>query len=851
MKAANLKVNGRSCPLGIEDVQPTLRWVCDGGLRQTAFLVRCADENGALLWDSGRVESSRMRCVYEGAALKSGQRVNWSVVLWDENGQPGEAESSTFEMGLLSAADWTASWIAGVDTDREERLPPDCYRKDFSLHAPVRSARLYMTACGVYTASLNGQRLPGYLAPGTTEYETRLHYQTYDVTALLQEDNRLEVSVADGWFKGKIGSSNNQYFFGRQLKLLAQLHILYADGTEGTVGTDESWRWSSDGPIRYADLKDGEVVDMRKRPSYSAFACLSDYSVRPTASQAPGISEHEAFEPKLLISPSGAKILDFGENLAGTIHVTVNAHDGQRIRLCMTETLDHGEFTDITLRQTQEGMPETRQEIVLTCREGENRYEPSFFYSGFRYALVEGLDEVDPKDFTAYAIYTDLRFTGDFSCSNEDIDRFFRNTIRSMKGNFADVPTDCPQREKSGWTGDAQVFCKTASYLADTEAFYRKWLQDVRDCQREDGRVENVCPKVRRNDERDALNGAVGWADAAVIIPYTLWRLYGEERIIWENLDLMLGWRDYMISAAADKSWYQLPEGNPLRPQLPVSPWQKYVVESRIHWGEWCEPGVNSGAELIKPKPELTAAYMHYSMGLLAEMLRAIGKTEDASLCKEYAEGARKAYNHYFVKDGHIDAPRQAPMVRALALGLLDGEAEKSVAADLNADAVRRDYHVGTGFLSTPFVLGVLAEHGYLDTAYRMLENTDAPGWLAMVKQGATSIWENYIAYDENGSPLLQSMNHYSPGAVCAFLFDSVCGIRIAGENRFGIAPQPGGTLTRAEASFDSPYGLVKSSWKKADDGYHYCISIPANTSAELRLPGKESIELLSGEHRF
>ena len=415
------------------------------------------------------------------------------------------------------------------------------------------------------------------------------------------------------------------------------------------------------------------------------------------------------------------------------------------------------------------------------------------------------------------------------------VNQFVRNTVWSLKSNFVDVPTDCPQREKSGWDGDAQLFVKTASYFSDDAAFFRKWLRDVRDCQRKDGRVANVSPSAHKFQDKEPLCGSVGWADAAVIIPYTLWKLYGDDRILYENYDLMCGWMDYVIKAAEDKFLKRmsfLPPANKMfRPYyVAKSPLEKYVIESGMHWGEWCEPDIDSMTEQIQPKPELTTAYTHYSMGLLAEMLYVMGKFEEAARCKEFSEGAKSAYNHYFVKNGKILAPRQAPMVRALALGLLDEEDAISVAAELNQSAIARNYTVGTGFLSTPFVLGVLTKYGYADTAYKMLENTQAPGWLAMVAQGATTVWETYHCYDEDGHPMAHSMNHYSPGAVCQWLFESVAGIQVVGENRFRIAPIPGGTLTHACASFDSPYGLVESRWERQKlglDTYSLFLRIP------------------------
>lgn len=856
MKAIRLRTDYRENPLGIDNITPRFSWNCDAGEKQAAYRVWAQDTTGTVLFDSGKIESSSMHCRYAGSALKSRMRMYWHVHLWDECGTETISDTAWFEIGLLDKKDWTAKWIAGVDTARNERLNADCFRREFSVTKKLRHARLYATACGVYAPWINGMRLPGVLAPGCTQYDKRLHYQVYDITPYIEDKNILEVMVGDGWYKGKIGSSNTQYFFGNQTALLAQLELVYEDGTSDTIGTDESFRWCNDGPIRYNDLKDGEVYDARCVPSYRGHAVCADRDFSVCASPLGMIEEHETFRPELLISPSGARILDFKQNLAGYIRFRVHGKSGQVIRLRMCEALDHGEYSNRTLLHVLPDIPSINQEIVYTCDGSESVFQPEFFYSGFRYALVEGMDIVNPNDFEAVAVYSDLDFVGDFYCSNSMVEKFLQNTLWSQKSNFVDIPTDCPQREKSGWTGDAQVFVETASYLADTAAFYRKWLRDVRDCQREDGRVDNVCPKIRGIEERDVLNGAVGWADAAIMIPYTMWKLYGDDSFIRENYDLMHGWKEYVIKAAADKTYYHLPDGHMLKAMiapflLQDSPYNRYVIESGLHWGEWCEPDVDGGKELILPKQEITSAYMHYSMSLLSEMLHAIGKCEEAAQCEEYAAGAKSAYNYHFVKNGKIQAPRQAPMVRALALGLLDEETALQVAKQLNDDVVARNYKVGTGFLSTPFVLGVLEKYGYVDSAYRILENTEAPGWLAMVAQGATTVWENYISYDEDGHPKMTSMNHYSPGAVCAFLFNTVCGIRVVGENRFEIRPIPGGTLTYAEAKYASPYGTVKSKWERTDTEITFHFSVPSNTEAAVYLPNGQTATLAYGEYSF
>ena len=851
MKAIRLQTNYRTNPLGIDDPAPHLSWNCEGGVKQHAYRVQARDEAGNTVFDSGKVETDRMNCRYAGAPLKSGQRIMWFVTLWD--GETEEVSGTAwFEMGLLDAADRKAKWICGVDTNKKDRLPADCYRKTFPLRGKVAKARLYATACGVYKAELNGKRLPGVLAPGTTEYSKRLYYQTYDVTEYLDIDNTLDITVGDGWYKGKLGWLEQTCRFGRQLKLWAQLVVTYTDGTMDVIATDDSWHWCNDGPIRYADLMDGEVYDARMKPSYSKNAQLTTHDVVPTAAPADGIEEHEVFKPKLIITPSGAKVLDFGQNLAGYVRFTARGETGQVITLKLFECLDGGEFSDMTLRRDP-GKPADIQKIAYTCSGKREVFQPDFFYSGFRYALVEGLTDVNPDDFEAVAVYSKLEFVGDFNCSNDKINQFVHNTVWSLKSNFVDVPTDCPQREKSGWDGDAQVFIGTASYFVDTMAFFRKWLRDLRDTQRKDGRVANVSPSVNPFHLKEPLGGAVGWADAAVIVPYTLWKRYGDDSIIRENLDLMLDWAAYVRKAAKNKLMKYLPMPAPFskiyKPHyVSKSPFEKYVIESGMHWGEWCEPDIDSMTEQQQPKPELTSAYTHYSMGLLAEMLHAVGKNVEADQCEEFSQGAKKAYNHYFVREGKILAPRQAPMVRSLALGLLSDKDALKVAADLNRNAIERNYTVGTGFLSTPFVLGVLAKYGYVDTAYRMLENTKAPGWLAMVEQGATTVWEVYHIFDENGHPKASSMNHYSPGAVCGFLFDTVCGIKIAGENHFRIAPVPGGTLTHAKASYLSPYGLVESGWEKTANGVKYIVSIPANTMAEIILPTGESRILCAGK---
>lgn len=876
MKAIRLRTADLKNPIGIDIKKPVFSWNCEGGRKQQAYQVKVKDAlSDEILFDSGRVEGDDMRCTYQGTELHSRQIVSWSVKLWDETGKEINSADAFFEMGLFTPGDWKAKWISGIGTDQKKRLPADYYQKTVFVGKDLCRARLYVTSLGVYAAKVNGEIVSTVLSPGTTQYDKRLYYQTYDVTKQLRAgaDNDLLFCVADGWYKGKLGADQCEYVFGTQTKLLAQLELTYSSGRRETIGTDDTFFWSNEGPVRFSDLKDGEIYDANKKLydadgksvfSQHAAECEKERRI-PTASNAPVIRERENFAATLEVSPSGQKILNFGQNMAGYVRFRIKEPKGTKVTLSLFEAKDHGEYSDISLSFPSGNVDPVKQQIVYYASGEEDVFEPQFFYSGFQYALVEGISDVLPEDFTAVAVYSDLEYGSSFCCSNEKINQFLKNTVWSMKGNFVDVPTDCPQREKAGWTGDAQVFCKTAVYFADTKAFYRKWLRDVSDCQEESGLVEDVNPTIKApGDQRPGIKGSIGWADAAVIIPWTLWKQTGDASFIYDNYELMHGWKNYMEHLCRDKSMFDLPPGHPMSDLAPLyqafrlkdSPWNKFIPEAGIHWGEWCvpesqePPAMDSVSELLKPKQELTCAYTHYSMGLLEEMLRFIGKSGEADEVKEYVDGSFQAYHVHWVKDETIRTNHMAELVRPIALGLLTDQEKKNAAAELNAMVEKRNYKVGTGFLSTPFLLQTLAENGYADSAYRMLENEQAPGWLAMVNQGATTVWEDYECYDENGTPLAHSFNHYSMGAVCTFLYDTVCGIRVTGKNRVAIAPIPGGSLSYAKAEVLTAYGKVSSAWEKVEDGtYRYRFEIPANVTAELTLPDGRKEVLEAGSY--
>ena len=865
MKAIRLQTEYLSEPLGLGIANPRFYWNCEGGVKQTAFRV-VARRDGAVIWDSGKTTSCAMTHVcYEGAPLASRDRVDWSVTLWDENGLEGERTSSWLEMGLLDKTDWNAKWIAGDYPPRKHiRYPVDCFQKTFSVTRPIEKARLYITACGLYESAINGQRVGAFvLAPGWTDYRKRLSYQTYDVTGMLGQENEITIQLADGWYRGSIGNFGKTNVYGRQSKLLCQLEIHYADGTAEEICSDESFKWSNDGAVRFADLKDGEVYNASMHPSYSKHARLAKCKLVPTASNNVGISGHECFSGRLFTTPKGKEVLDFGQNIAGFISFSVKGEKGQKICLRFGEMLDEsGEFTQsnihkhhkpvkeigrlaeilLTLGQEKrirkEMQPTPKQELVFFCSGGQDTYQMRFSVFGFQFVEVETDVAFEASGFKAIAVYSALEEVGDFSCSNPDINQLFRNSRWSFKGNSNDVPTDCPTRERNGWLGEGQVFFNTANYFMAAAPFYRKWLYDIADAQLKNGCVPAVVPYVGFSMLYNSTGNSVGWADAMVLIPYRYWKLYGDARIFDEFYGMMRRYALFMTKRT----------GHQDRKAAKANPYNRFTYEKGFHLGDWLEPAefqdkITQGH--LPLQTEVCTAYLHHTMAYMAEIAQSLNKQEDERLFRAYADGAKKAYRWLYLRSGAPDTDRQAKLVRPLALGLADGEDRAALQKRLVQAVENRDYCVGTGFLSTPFLLPALTEAGRSDLAYQMLENEKSPSWLAEVKAGATTMWEDW----EGGEHI--SRNHYAQGAVCEWLFSTVAGIRVTGENRFRIMPVPGGSLAFAEAKYRSIYGEVSSRWDEAETGFRLVVTVPPNTAAEIKLPGGESHTATAGAHTY
>ena len=845
MKAIRLKTEFLTNPIGVDFQNPLLTWNCDGGVKQTAYRI-CARSNGETVWDSGKIQTDEMRAVYP-CPLRSRERVEWRVVLWDETDTQGEESSAYFEMGLLEKTDWQAKWISGDYTVNPlKQYPVDCFKKQFNVN-DVKSARVYASACGMYELNLNGKRVGEYiLAPGHTDYRKRIQLQTYDVTALLKDgENTLSALLAGGWYRGSCGAWGLKNQYGVQTKLIVQLEIEKTDGSVQTVISDGTWDWSSDGAIRFADNQDGEIVDANLTPSYQGKARVTRHKILPKGANNVAITEHETFKPSVITTPSGKKVLDFGQNIAGYIQFALRAKKGQTIKLRFGEMFDKdGEFTQVNIQCATKKRQTPLQEIVYTAKDGLNEYKTRFAIFGFQYALVEGDIDWNAEDFTAVAVYSDMEETLRFDCSHPLINQFVENTRWSTKNNHADIPTDCPTRERHGWTGDAQIFCDTASYFFDYAAFARKYVLDMRDGQRRNGVFRQITPVGGIDFYMNSMDGSAGWSDAGVLIPYRIYKKYGDKRILTDNYESMRKYANFKIKSIGKHYLTGMPTGLSHKDSKTISNYGQ-------SYGEWAEP-VDVNAFQIKdficPHPEETTAYIVYMLETMSEIAGVLGETADKARFEKYAKVARQGYQKLVeTKKYSYDTDRQAKLVRPLYFKLLNETQTEKAKKRLLEALENYGWRVGTGFLSTPLILYVLADMD-IEYAYKLLENEEMPGWLFMPKMGANTIWESWEGSEAQGG--VGSLNHYSKGAVCEWIFGEMCGIQVVGSNTYIVAPKVGGTLTHTICEYNGVYGKIRSEWHRNEAETTYSIVVPSNATARVILPDGERI-LTAGEYTF
>jgi alpha-L-rhamnosidase len=849
LQITNLRTEYKINPISIDVLQPRLSWEIVSKQRnvfQAAYQIQVAetsdklDAGMELLWDSGIVKSDQsIHVIYKGPALHSGQRIYWRARIWDsENRSSPWSETAFWEMGMLTIADWHALWIQpDIEEDISKSQPCPLLRKEFIMNGEIESARAYITSLGLYEMEINGQRVGNQVfTPGWTSYNNRLQYQTYDIKQYLKAGaNAVGVVLGDGWYRGFLGWNNERNYYGEKLALLLQIIISYKNGNMEIIATDSTWK-ASTGPILSSDIYHGEIYDARLEKNGWSEAGFNDQDWNDVkviehskkilvASPGPPVRKIEEIVPiKIITTPNDATVFDLGQNMVGWVRFRVKGNTG------ITVTLRHAEVLDKDGNFYTENLRAAKQTIQYTLKGGEEEiFEPHFTFHGFRYVAMEGYPGKPVlKNITGIVVHSDMTPTGSFICSNELINRLQHNILWGQKGNFLDVPTDCPQRdERMGWTGDAQVFAPTACFNMDAASFFTKWMKDFIADQKEDGRVPWVIPNVLDGGGGTGWSdgtAAAGWSDAAVIIPWTIYQNYGDIRILEQQYESMKAWVNYIKVQAGGR----------------------YLWDTGFHFGDWLAfattrsdyPGATTDKDLI------ATSYFYYSTTLLQKTAVLLGKEKDADDFKELQQNIKEAFQKEFLTpNGRLSSNTQTAYVLALAFDLIPENLKESTAKRL-ADDVKDFGHITTGFLGTPLICQVLTDNGYTDLAYMLLLRQQYPSWLYPVTMGATTIWERWDGIKPDGTfqdKGMNSFNHYAYGAVGKWLYSYVAGIRIdekePGYKHILIQPNPGGDLTSASASVHSMYGKVESSWKVKDNHFNLIINIPHNTYATAILP--------------
>ncbi|WP_448628348.1 family 78 glycoside hydrolase catalytic domain [Geodermatophilus sp. URMC 64] len=840
-------------PFGIGEPRPRLSWVVRTelpGWRQAAYELEIAPEDGAP-WSSGRIDSADSVLVpWDAPALASRERRTVRVRVWGEEAGEDSAwsEDAVVEAGLLSASDWSATLVQPVLPEPGGTGEPVALlRREFTLDKPVVRARLYATAFGIYEAELDGATVGDHvLAPGWTSYRHRLRYQTHDVTALLAEGTHaLGVTLADGWYRGHLGFTGGRHLYGDRTGAFLQLEVDHPDGTRTVVTTDGSWR-STLGPETRADIYKGETVDFRRDlPGWSSPG-FDDAGWTPVevgeldvttlvAPTGPPVRRIETVPAQqVFTSPSGKTLVDFGQNLVGRIRFSLpDAPAGTEITVRHAEVLEHGELGTRPLRKAD------ATDVIVLDGQGPRTWEPRYTFHGFRYAEVEGWPgELGTGDLEAVVVHTDMRPTGTFTCSDPDVTKLHENVVWGMRGNFVDLPTDCPQRdERLGWTGDLEAFVPTATFLFDTAGMLRSWLADLAVEQLEDldGIPPLYVPWIPLLPF--PVQAEAGWGDAAVVVPWTLYETHGDARLLADQWPSMTAWLDVFSRAAG--------------PDLDF-PGVPFML------GDWLDPAAppDRPGDARTPWPLVATAYLARSARIMAQAAEVLGHdgSEYAALAERVAERFR---SEYVTPNGRVAYPAQTAYALALECDLLTPE-QRGHAGRLLAGQVLADgFHIGTGFLGTPFVTDALVDAGEVATAYELLLQRESPSWLYPVTMGATTVWERWDSMLPDGSinpGEMTSFNHYAYGAVADWLHRTVAGLAAAepGYRKLRIAPRPGPGITSAAATHETPYGPAAVSWTLDGSAFALELTVPPNTTAEVSLPdGSAPFEVAAGRHAF
>jgi alpha-L-rhamnosidase len=837
--------------MGLGEPRPRLSWI---SLTATPAWAQAAYEmeiDGEAL---GRQKSrDSVFVAWPGAPMASRQRHQVRVRVWGVDGSASTwSDPLLIEVGLLQPADWTAQWITPAEPLPEGR--PSYFRREITLQekagVTIERARLYATSAGINQLLLNGNVVgTSLLAPGWSAYADRARYETHDVTELLTPGaNVVGAVVADGWWRGNLTWLMLRNVYGDRYGLLAQLEVTYSDGTTDTFGTDTGWL-ASDGPIRNADLYNGETFDARLTVDGWASLGFDDSTWRGTETFNPVVGRLEApIGPPVrritefpvadvITTPSGKTVLDFGQNLVGWVRFTVVGAEDSVITLRHAEVMEHGELGVRPLRNAK-----ATDEYTLRGG-GPETWEPTFTFHGFRYAEVDGWpsDTVDPASFTAVVIHSDFEPTGTFSCSHELLNRLHLNAEWGLRGNFVDVPTDCPQRdERLGWTGDLQTFAPAATFMFDVAGFLVDWLEDLKAEQLDDGRVTLVVPVGPDHMFRTSPLAAAAWGDAATFVPWTIYRRFGDTGVLARQFDSMRGWVDFVRTKAGDR----------------------LLWPDEFQLGDWLDPDAPPDQPWRAKTDGLlvATAYFAQSAHLVSEAARVLGFDEVAEEYAALAAAVRQAFrDEYVTSSGLVSSDSVTAYALAVMFDLYESPAHLARGgARIALQSALRSYQVSTGFVGTPLVLPALSAVGDDMTAYRLLTEESCPSWLYPVTMGATTMWERWDAMLPDGTinpGEMTSFNHYSFGSVADWMQRTIGGISPAepGYRAIRFSPVPGRGVTSAACSLRTPYGHAACRWSLDDQRFTLEIAVPPNTTAIVHRPGLDEADLTvgSGAHQW
>ncbi|AZH82022.1 alpha-L-rhamnosidase [Plantibacter sp. PA-3-X8] len=870
MTPHSLTVDRRPAPFGIDSATPEFAWkLPNDAPSQLGYEIDVStDSSFALhdvLWTSGRVRSTTPYGVfYAGVALRSRTEYHWRVRVHGAEGAVSEWAAASFETGLLSPSDWQADWISHPLTKKND--PRSIYLSTtIELPGDVVRARAYASALGWYRLFINEHDITGTaLVPRWTPFHEYTEYQVYDtVHALRAGTNTIGIIVSEGRFRGRLGAFSLPNRYGDQLAALLQLELELADGTTVQATSDAGWT-ASHGRVRVADPKDGERVDLRlpelpwlQGPAEgSVSAVVVPERRRMIAESVARVEQIDQRPGTVSRTPSGKQLIDFGQNLSGVARVRLSGPEGATVRLLYSEVLaSSGEIATGYLG----GGPSKkdwfqRDEAILAAEPVV--YTPGATIKGFRYLSIEGpADPISADDVEAIVLSTPLPAVSEFHSSDDRLNQLWKNVVWSLRSNFTDTPTDCPTRERSGWTGDIQVFGTTAVQLVDAGAYLRRYLRNLAAEQHSDGTIppfipSEAAPGISRNPLGFTRTSA-GWGDVAVMLPWTLYQYYGDTAALRDQYASSKAWVDQLATRAARK------RGIRRRLRRGVGQLERYVVDTGYHWGEWLRPGESLASEMpgnfLGRRTSVATAYLAHSARLLSRIADVLGEDADSHRYATLAENASSAWRAAFVADGggRIGDDRQDDYVRALAFDLLEPQHRDRAATRLVGLVQQAGNHLATGFLSTPMLLDTLVNTGHPDVALSILLQTSAPSWLQAVERGATTTWETWTGYKE-GEPEA-SHNHYAFGAVAAFLQERIAGLAPAapGYARLRIAPIIGGGLTSAAVTIDTPFGRASSAWARDDTGaVSLTVEVPPGVRADIVF-GEISTEVGSGTHRF